>query len=133
MMFTPCWPSAGPTGGAGLAAPAWICNLMIAVSFFFGGMLSFLSRWVPRRLAGRLDLGDLAEGQFDRRLPAEDGDQDLQLLVQAVDLADGGRQGGEGAVHDRDGLADLEVDDLDGRLAGGRAGLPLTLGRGLLL
>jgi hypothetical protein len=25
MMFTPCWPSAGPTGGAGLALPAWIC------------------------------------------------------------------------------------------------------------
>ena len=39
MMLTPCWPSAGPTGGAGVAAPAWICSLMTAASFFaFGGM-----------------------------------------------------------------------------------------------
>src|SRR5207245_5102994 len=34
MMFTPCWPSAGPTGGAGVACPAGICNLMNAVTFF---------------------------------------------------------------------------------------------------
>ena len=34
MMLTPCWPSAGPTGGAGLALPAMICNLTIALTFF---------------------------------------------------------------------------------------------------
>src|SRR5437016_14384784 len=34
MMFTPCWPSAGPTGGAGLACPAGICNLICPVIFF---------------------------------------------------------------------------------------------------
>ena len=28
MMFTPCWPSAGPTGGAGVALPAGMCSLM---------------------------------------------------------------------------------------------------------
>ena len=28
MMLTPCWPSAGPIGGAGVAAPAWIWSLM---------------------------------------------------------------------------------------------------------
>ena len=28
MMFTPLAPSAGPTGGAGLAAPPLICNLI---------------------------------------------------------------------------------------------------------
>src|SRR4029079_1077408 len=33
MMLTPCWPSAGPTGGAGLAAPAGIWSL-ISVSTF---------------------------------------------------------------------------------------------------
>src|SRR5512134_372413 len=38
MMLTPCWPSAGPTGGAGVAAPAWICSLMTAASFFLGGI-----------------------------------------------------------------------------------------------
>jgi hypothetical protein len=34
MMFTPCWPSAGPTGGAGVALPAGMCNLMYPVIFF---------------------------------------------------------------------------------------------------
>src|SRR2546421_10271374 len=33
MMLTPCWPSAGPTGGAGLAAPAGICSLIIVRTF----------------------------------------------------------------------------------------------------
>ena len=28
MMFTPFWPRAGPTGGAGVALPAGICSLM---------------------------------------------------------------------------------------------------------
>src|SRR5207248_2665469 len=30
MMLTPCWPSAGPTGGAGFAAPAGIWSLICA-------------------------------------------------------------------------------------------------------
>ncbi len=34
MMLTPCWPKAGPTGGAGLACPAGICNLICPVIFF---------------------------------------------------------------------------------------------------
>src|SRR4030095_4344714 len=34
MMFTPCWPSAGPTGGDGFACPAGHCNLTIATTFF---------------------------------------------------------------------------------------------------
>ena len=33
MIFTPCCPSAGPTGGLGLACPAGICNLIYAVTF----------------------------------------------------------------------------------------------------
>src|SRR5580704_4302319 len=37
MMFTPCGPSAVPTGGAGVALPAGSCNLMV-VCTFFGGM-----------------------------------------------------------------------------------------------
>src|SRR3954451_955346 len=41
MMLTPCWPSAGPTGGAGVAAPALIWSLMTAVNRFLGGMSSF--------------------------------------------------------------------------------------------
>src|SRR2546422_4362412 len=39
MMLTPCWPSAGPTGGAGLAWPAGICSLMILMTFLAIGYL----------------------------------------------------------------------------------------------
>src|SRR6476646_2518678 len=108
MMLTPCWPSAGPTGGAGLACPAWICSLISPMTFFFGAMsVSFLF------LCSLLDLGDLGEGQFDRCLAAEDGHQHLELLLFGVDLADRGGQRRERAVHDRDRFADLEVN-LDG-------------------
>src|ERR1017187_10158171 len=34
MMFTPCGPSAVPTGGAGVALPAAICSFTCAVIFF---------------------------------------------------------------------------------------------------
>src|SRR5699024_6667254 len=37
MMLTPCCPSAGPIGAAGLAAPAWICSLIRPATFFLGG------------------------------------------------------------------------------------------------
>src|SRR5579862_7056261 len=33
MMLTPAWPSAGPTGGAGVAAPAGICSLICPMTF----------------------------------------------------------------------------------------------------
>src|SRR4051794_17784263 len=42
MMLTCAWPSAGPTGGAGGALPASICNLTIALTFFGGAMSRFL-------------------------------------------------------------------------------------------
>src|SRR4051812_44579579 len=105
MMLTPCWPRAGPTGGAGVAAPALICSLMTPASFFLGGMFGFL-------VCAELELRDLVEGQLDRRLAAEDRHQHLELLAVEVDLVDGRRQRRERAVGDRDGLADLEVDGL---------------------
>src|SRR6185503_13610967 len=33
IMFTPCWPNAGPIGGAGFALPAGTCNLIKPVIF----------------------------------------------------------------------------------------------------
>src|SRR5437762_1047337 len=33
-MLMPCWPSAGPPGGAGEAAPRGACGLMVARTFF---------------------------------------------------------------------------------------------------
>src|SRR3954447_13661553 len=128
MMLTPCWPSAGPTGGAGVAAPALIWSLMTAVNRFLGGMTTFFSADQGSAGALRSDLGDLGERQLDRRLAAEDGDEDLELLLLGVDLVDGGRQRRERTVHDGDGLADLELDD--GRRGGGGRGLG---GRGRLL
>src|SRR5574337_431571 len=34
IILTPCWPKEGPTGGAGLALPAGICNLICAETSF---------------------------------------------------------------------------------------------------
>src|SRR3954468_1167179 len=65
MMLMPCGPSAVPTGGAGVAAPAWIWILTIAATLLFAMPLRF------RFLLG-LELRDVAELELDRRLPAED-------------------------------------------------------------
>src|SRR6476469_6994867 len=43
MMLTPCGPRAVPTGGAGVAAPAWSWTLTSAAIFFFGGIALSLS------------------------------------------------------------------------------------------
>jgi hypothetical protein len=40
MMLICAWPSAGPTGGAGVALPAAICNFTNPVAFF--AMMPFL-------------------------------------------------------------------------------------------
>src|SRR5215471_2787308 len=39
MMLTPCGPRAVPTGGAGVACPAFSCTLTIAAIFFFLGAI----------------------------------------------------------------------------------------------
>src|ERR1700730_5705040 len=100
MMFTPCGPSAVPTGGAGVAWPAGSCTLTTADSLFLlGGM----------GLVPHLDLGYLVERQLDGRLAAEDRHQHLELLGVRVDLVHRGGQGGERPVHHGKRLADLEV------------------------
>jgi hypothetical protein len=41
MILMPCWPSAGPIGGAAVALPAGACTLSIARTFFaMGDLLS---------------------------------------------------------------------------------------------
>ena len=49
MMLTPCWPRAGPTGGAGLACPAGIWSFTIVMTFL--AMSHFLP-WSGARGAG---------------------------------------------------------------------------------
>src|SRR3954470_12031644 len=62
MMLMPCWPSAGPPGGAGVAWPPGACSLMVVRTFF----------------AMLLDLLHLVVPDLDRRLAAEDRDEDLE-------------------------------------------------------
>src|SRR6266498_5415524 len=90
MMLTPWGPSAVPTGGAGVACPAGSCTFTTAAIRLLGGIAPepYLS-----------DLRYLIERKLDRRLPAEDRHQHLELLRVGVDLADGRRERGKRAVH----------------------------------
>src|SRR5215218_4047088 len=108
MMFTAWGPRAVPTGGAGVAWPAVSSILRTAATRrrrppAWGGM-GVAAPW------NGLELLDLVEGELDRRLTAEDRDQDLELLLVGVDLGDRAGQLGERAGGDGDGLADLPLD-----------------------
>src|SRR2546427_12854043 len=74
MMLTPCWPSAGPTGGAGVALPAGMC------SFTYPGIFFAMA---SSRL---LQLLDLQEVELPGRGPSEDGDHHLPGRPGAVCL-----------------------------------------------
>src|ERR1700677_963087 len=52
MILTWAWPSAGPTGGAGVAFPASICSLTWVCTFFVGGI-----RILSIRLQGFAEIG----------------------------------------------------------------------------
>src|SRR3954451_8198724 len=75
MMLTPCWPSAGPTGGAGFAWPPGVWGLMSVRTFFAIG-------------EPLVDLLDLVEAELDRHLALKDIHEHLQLLRVGVDLDD---------------------------------------------
>jgi hypothetical protein len=55
MMLMPCWPNAGPTGGAGEACPPRACSLIVVNTFLAISKLLYL-----------------IEPNLDRGLPAED-------------------------------------------------------------
>src|SRR3990172_2518748 len=101
MMLAPCWPSAGPTGGAGVALPASSWSLMTARIFF----------------ATALEPLHLEEVQLHGGLADEEGDQHAHLALFDVDLVHGANEVHEGTVGDADALAELEAD-LDARLFG---------------
>src|SRR5436853_1264846 len=73
MMLTPCWPSAGPTGGAGFACPPGIWSLMSVRTFLAMGSVQLLH---------------LVERELHRNLALEDVDEHLQLLCVRVDVDD---------------------------------------------
>src|SRR3954453_18304887 len=104
MMFTPCWPRAGPTGGAGDAAPPTACSLIVVRTFF--------------AIAWTLDLLDLVEPDLDRRLAAEDRDEHLEAGGVLVYLRDLPREVRQRARDDLDRLADRELGPGAGALGG---------------
>src|SRR5207302_2612655 len=138
MMFTPCWPSAVPTGGAGVAWPALIWSLTSARTFLRlrgAGSAMFLhllrfERPPPRGLppwVGLLStlrfggvpasgLGHLIEGELDRGLPIEDVDEHLQLGLLDVDLGDRAGEAGERPRGDLDHVALLPFQAVLGLL-----------------
>src|SRR3954468_20154764 len=93
MMFTPCWPSAGPTGGAGVAAPAGTWSLI--------SVRTLRAIW--------LDLLHLVEADFDRSLAAKDRHKHAKLARVVHHLGDLTRAVGERAGHDLDRFADREL------------------------
>src|SRR3954470_11313167 len=107
MMFTPCWPSAGPTGGAGLACPPGIWSLMIVRTFF--------AISIPL-----VELLHVVESDLDRHLPLEDVHHHLEFLAVRVDVGDLAVEVRERAGCDLHGLAEL-ILDLRARRSG-RAG-----------
>src|SRR5207249_2765887 len=93
MMLTPCWPSAGPTGGAGLACPPGICSLISVRTF----------------LAMSVQLFHLVECQLHGDLALEDVDEHLQLLLVRVDVDDLAVEVGERAGGYLDRFAEREL------------------------
>src|SRR5437899_10724232 len=80
MMFTRCWPSAGPTGGAGVALPAGMCSLTYPVIFLA------MSRPRSAPPGGTLELFHLQDVHVHVRQPPEDRDHHLKSRPVLLDL-----------------------------------------------
>src|SRR5229473_1841830 len=89
MLICAC-PSAGPTGGAGVAFPAAICSFTEPVTFFAIPQSSSNARCAKKRsLAAFLllrHLLHLIKLELDRRRAAENRDHHLQRLAVLVDF-----------------------------------------------
>src|SRR5690349_2956017 len=111
MMLTPCWPSAGPTGGEGFALPAGSCSFTIPVTFFAIASLRGPSGCCqpPTRAFRELRLLHLHEIQLHRRGAAEDRDQHPHAALVGVHFLDGAVEVREGAVHHPHAVAFLEL------------------------
>src|SRR3954469_5273262 len=85
-MLTPCWPRAGPTGGAGVAMPPGHCSLICALTSFAMRPSFFSAPSLARRAcccalarASGLQLLHLVVFQIHGDRPAEDGQLHLDL------------------------------------------------------
>src|ERR1700675_4555758 len=151
MMLTPCWPSAGPTGGDGFALPAVIWSLTIAWTLFaitvclrsprsvrdarpvspLGSRARSPRSAVPRRPLQALHLVVL---ELDRGRPAEHGHHDLHASTLGMHVLHDTLEVHERAVDDANLVHALE-DRLGLGLLRARLHLPkdlvdLVLGQG---
>src|SRR5262245_84508 len=112
MMLTPCWPRAGPTGGAGFAWAAVICSLIWVRTFLATGSYH-LSLFAEASTRAGLQAFHLQEVELHGGLAPEDADHDLELAALRVDLVDHPVEIRERPVDDLDLLADMEGDLAD--------------------
>src|SRR5215813_9692461 len=106
IILTPCCPNDGPTGGAGFALPAGICNLIWAdTSFAMRGLLSTFQT---------LDTFHLQKAQLNRGRAAEDADHYLQAVVILIHLVNHAVKTKERSIHDTD-IVGLDEFDLFAR------------------
>ena len=111
MIATPCWPSAGPIGGAGVALPAGIWSLTYARIFLANltklpsydaqSQACWIATCCPTRRRRQQPAGDspplcfaldLQEVELDRHFAAEERDEHLDLALLLVDLVDAPRK-----------------------------------------
>src|SRR3954447_2388668 len=93
-ILTPCWPRAGPTGGAGVACPPVHCSFTFAViTFAIVDPLRFACRLpgggTPRGLSGGSDPFHLPVFEVDRGRAVEDDQHDLDQAPLLDDFLDG--------------------------------------------
>src|SRR5699024_9302155 len=96
MILTPFEPSAGPTGGAGFAAPPFICSLINAATS------------VAIVLPGEFPFFNFHETQLHTSLASEYLHGNRKLLAVVVDGLDDPRKTGERSVRNLDRLAHEE-------------------------
>src|SRR5713226_4593468 len=99
MMFTPCWPSAGPTGGDGFALPAGICSFTTAWIFFIAQ---------PHRGERASDPLHLVILELDGRGTPENRHHHLHPPALGVHIIDHTLEVDERSVDDADLVAALE-------------------------
>src|SRR4029077_3991973 len=128
---TPCGPSAVPTGGAGVALPAGICNftsawIFLAISWTLGSRRQAfgVSGLKPNAQSPKpaSDLLHLQEIELNGRGPAEDRHHDLQRVLVHVHFVHDAVEACERPFVDPD-LITLVERVLRLRLLGGRLDL----------
>src|SRR5271157_2542318 len=114
MILTCACPSAGPTGGAGVALPAAICNFTEPVAFFarmpFPIYLKCRDGACHVSTRSLRDFFHLPKFQFHRSRSPEDGDHHFQSLAIFVHVVDHAGKSSERAFADANHLALFEFD-----------------------